>query len=344
MTMIYTYDGSTSSCNLTTTATTNNTADMFYYLKQTLKQAGWTVTKSSDGVTVNASGDRITNFITTGGNTSGSMYNSGAWYVLQAPGSVAGATRQICVQRTSTGGQCFSIWYSYNSGFTLTAGSATVAPTASDSISILSNTYFTSNGVATTCRFSIAADNAAPYGWYMFSFVAGSGAILSSLVFEPMTTGTYNSSDNDPYIIYTPGGSGTLPTTPMAVAGLTGTTLNLCAGSWYKKSAGSVASASELGSYVATPALSYASAVGVAIPGLVGANPYSGKDNVFPIPYARRSGFASSVGWKGIGTLMKWPGTTRSTGDTLSVSATGAKDYIIVGDVALPWNGSTPTV
>jgi len=344
MTMIYTYDGTNSSCNLTSAATTDNTADMFYYLKQTLKQAGWTVTKSSDGVTVNASGDRITNFITTGGNTSGSMYNSGAWYVLQAPGAVAGATRQICVQRNSAGGQVFSIWYSYNSGFTLTAGSATVAPTASDSILIVNTTYFTSNGVATTCRFSIAADNAAPYGWYMFSFVAGTGNVVSSLVFEPMMTGTYNSSDNDPYIIYTPGGASSLPTTPMAVAGLTGITLNLCAGSWYKKSAGSVASASELGSYVATPALSYSSAVGVAIPGLVGANPYSGKDNVFPIPYARRSGFASSVGWKGIGTLMKWPGTTRSTGDTLSVSATGAKDYIVVGSVALPWNGSTPTV
>jgi len=342
--MIYTYDGTNSSCNLTTTATTNNTADMFYYLKQTLKQAGWTVTKSSDGVTVNASGDRITNFITTGGNTSGSMYNSGAWYVLQAPGAVAGATRQICVQRTATGANVFSIWYSYNSGFTLTAGSATVAPTASDSILIVNNTYFTYNGTAATCRFSIAADNAAPYGWYMFNFLAGSGGIFSSLVFEPMMTGTYNSSDNDPYIIYTPCAANSYPTTPMAVAGLTGLALNLCAGSWYKKSAGSVASASELGSYVATPALSYSSAVGVAIPGLVGANPYSGKDNVFPIPYARRSGWASSVGWKGIGTLMKWPGTTRSTGDTLSVSATGAKDYIIVGDVALPWNGSTPTV
>ena len=319
MTMIYTYDGSTSSCNLTSAATLN-ACDQFYYFKQTLKQAGWTVTKSSDGTTVNASGDRITGYATG----SAGLNNSGAWYVLQAPGAVAGATRQICIQRTATGPYQFTVTYSYSAGFTATAGTATVAPTATDSQTMASQPFATS----ATYRFSIGADNAAPYGFYMFAFPTGGGNPYSCLIMDPLAAGTYNSSDVDPYILYA-------STNPLLYTGITAEAS--CAYSFYKKGLAGEG-------FVLTPGQKYSSASRVVIPTAAGANPYSSKDNVFPIAYLRRSALAAPNGWKGIGTFMKWIGTSRTTGDTLSISATGAKDYIVVGSVALPWNGSTPTV
>ena len=331
MTMIYTYDGSTSSCNLTSAAITN-ACDQFYYFKQTLKQAGWTVTKSSDGTTVNASGDRITGYATG----SAGLNNSGAWYVLQAPGAVAGATRQICVQRTSTGAHAFTITYSYSAGFTATAGSATVAPTATDLVTPCSSLFATS----ASYRFSIGADNAAPYGFYMFAFPVGGGNPYSCLIMDPLAAGTYDALDVDPYIFYAPAYAGiTYPQwTPLIYTGITAETYALgCPYSFYKKGLSGEG-------FVITPGQKYSSASRLVIPSAVGANPYSGKDNVFPIAYLRRSGLALPNGWKGVGTFMKWIGTSRTTGDTLSVASTGAKDYIVVGSVALPWNGSTPTV
>jgi len=326
--MIYTYDGSTSSCNLTSAATLN-ACDQFYYFKQTLKQAGWTVTKSSDGSTVNASGDRITGYATG----SAGLNNSGAWYVLQAPGAVTGATRQLCVQRTSTGAYSFTVTYSYSAGFVATAGTATVAPTATDSQTFASCAFSTS----ATYRFSIGADNASPYGFYMFAFPTGGGNPYSCLVMDPLAAGTYNSLDVDPYILYAPGlTSNSGQTSPLLYTGITAETAGPY--SFYKKGLSGEG-------FVLTIGQKYSSASRVVIPTAVGANPYSSKDNVFPIAYLRRSALAAPNGWKGIGTLMKWIGTSRTTGDTLSISATGAKDYIVVSsNVALPWNGSTPTV
>jgi len=325
MTMIYTYDGSTSSCNLTSAATLN-ACDQFYYFKQTLKQAGWTVTKSSDGTTVNASGDRITGYATG----SAGLNNSGAWYVLQAPGAVAGATRQICVQRYTVA-YSFTVTYSYSAGFT--GGSATVAPTATDSQTMAACSFSSS----ATYRFSIGADNASPYGFYMFAFPTGGGNPYSCLIMDPLAAGTYNSSDVDPYILYSPGFSiGVGQSSPLLYTGITAETA--APYSFYKKGLSGEG-------FVLTPGQKYTSLIRTVIPGALGANPYSSKDNIFPIAYLRRSAFAAPNGWKGIGTFMKWIGTSRTTGDTLSISATGAKDYIVVSPgVALPWNGSTPTV
>ena len=96
--------------------------------------------------------------------------------------------------------------------------------------------------------------------------------------------------------------------------------------------------------FITTPGLSYSSDTATSIPSLMLVNPYSAKDETYPIMYARGSALAQP-GFKGVGSMMKWIGQSgRSTGDTLSVASTGAKDYIVVGNIALPWNGSTPTV
>jgi hypothetical protein len=92
--------------------------------------------------------------------------------------------------------------------------------------------------------------------------------------------------------------------------------------------------------------LTYNSVAGtnITIPAATSSSPYSGKDIILPMLYARRSALASPNGYKGIGTIMKWIGSPRSSGDTISIASSTAKDYIVAGNVALPWNGSTPVV
>ena len=335
MTMIYTYDGSTSSCNLTM-VTAGNVADVMYYFKRTLVQAGWTVIKSGDGTVggYSATGDVFSSTPATGyGSGSTGLNNASAWYVLRAPGSVAGATRQICVQRTSAA--IFSIDYSYSAGF-VTGGAYNTKPTASDSQAILPSSAFINAGV--TCRFSIGADNAAPYGFYMFMFPINGGSPSVALVMDPLTSGTYDSADVDPYIFYMPSaGTGAVPPSAFLTAGLTSETLLTGPTCYYKKGLTGE-------TFITTPGLSYSSDTGTSIPSLMLVNPYSSKDETYPIMYARGSAI-TQPGFKGVGSMMKWIGQSgRSTGDTLSVASTGAKDYIVVGNIALPWNGSTPTV
>ena len=339
MTMIYTYDGSTSSCNLTT-VTTSNVVDVMYYFKRTLVQAGWTVIKSGDGFSsspgYSATGDVFSSTPATGyGSVSTGLNNASAWYVLRAPGSVAGATRQLCVQRNSAGAYAFSIDYSYSAGF-VTGGAYNTKPTASDSQAILPASDFINGGV--TYRFSIGADNAAPYGFYMFMFPVNGGNPICGLVMDPLTSGTYDSADVDPYIFYMPSaGTGAVPPSAFLTAGLTSETLLTGPTCYYKKGlAGET--------FITTPALKYQDAGAVTVPSAMLTNPYSSKDETYPMMYARRSALAQP-GFKGVGSMMKWIGQSgRSTGDTLSVASTGAKDYIVVGNIALPWNGSTPTV
>ena len=328
--MIYTYDGTNSSCNLTTAAQVNS-CDMLYYLKQTLKQAGWTVTRSSDGITFNSSGDQITGY----GTGAGGMNNASAWFVVRAPGAVAGSTRQFLFQRPSSNANCISMWYSQSAGFT--GGGISTAPTATDSQQILNVTGFSS---AATYRYSIAADNAAPYGFYMFNFTSTTGTPTGIIAVDPLVDGTYESSDVDPYVIYAPSNNGAYQTTPGSTASLTSETLNLGSGviSWIKKGY------TDQG-FVVTPALGYQTGVGTAIPGNLSTNPYTSNDEIFPILFARRNGLTTVTGYKGISSLMKWVGTTgRSTGDTISISSSTSKEYIIFNNIALPWNGSTPTI
>ena len=62
----------------------------------------------------------------------------------------------------------------------------------------------------------------------------------------------------------------------------------------------------------------------------------TGANMLFPVTYARRTAVSSPHGWSGITKFIRWSGTTNTKGDTV-----GSKDWIIIGDVAVPWDGST---
>ena len=346
--MIYTYDGT----NASTSLNPNNAGEVIWYLKQTLKQAGWTVISSGDGTAGSSSG---TNFSSSGDiftsissvkTGSGGMSNAGAWFVIKQPASTRNSQRQIMF-KVGASASAWYVYYSYTSGFTGSITTGATTPTASDSVTILSGGAVFASGFATgsnsnTYRVNISADNAAPYGFWCTWFPYGTTGttVTGTFIMDPLLDGTYDSNDADPYVFYFPTNGASVPTG--VLTGNTGYGVGVEAAgaalSYYKDKAGTFTAA-----LVTTPGLYPVSGGTVAVPAGILINVYSNKDEIFPITYARRSG-TSQAGFKGMGTLMKWCGTQRNTGDTLSIAASGAKDRIVMGQVSLPWNGTTPLV
>lgn len=350
--MIYTYDGTNASINLNP----NNAGEVIWYLKQTLKQAGWTVTMSGDGTSGSSSG---TNYSTTGDiftaissakTGSGGMCNAGAWFVIRQPASTRGAQRQIMF-KVGASSSAWNVYYSYTSGFSGSITTGATVPSASDSVTINSAGYifagaFASGAVSNTYRVNMGADNAAPYGFWCTWFPYGTTGttVTGALVFDPLLDGTYDSNDADPYVFYFPYNSVTpasLPTGIFTNATGYGVGVETTGGvmSLYKDKTASITTA-----LTNTPGLYIVTGATTAVPAGMVANVYSNKDEIFPIMYARRSALSTQVGFKGMGTLMKWCGTQRNTGDTLSVASSGAKDRIVMGQISLPWNGTTPLI
>lgn len=321
MSMIYTYDGTNSSVNMTIAA---SYTEVIYYLKQTLKQAGWTVTSSSDGTTYNSTGDQITK----AGSGAGGLNNASAWFVVKQPGSVAGAQRQIMIQKI-TGEYNWTVKLSCASGFS--GGNATTAPTASDS-QTLANAVSIWSGAFTagsTVRLSIAADNAAPYSFYAITYAGSTGTPSGGFAVDGLASGTYDSNDGDPYIYFFPTYTNNFTTAALS-GGSAQCYRNATVGQTYVGATFTTISAATLNSSAAS-----------AVPGNLPANPYSTKDEVYPIMWVK---VTTNQMFKGVGSMIKWTGQSRGNGDTLSITSSGSKDRINLGTFNLPWNGSTPVI
>lgn len=301
----------------------NGGAHAMFDLKELLVAAGWVVMASGGGTgsgLYSAIGDVIA--------TAAIMNTSRAWVRIQDP---AGG-REFCWQRGSGGNAAWWIKVSAEDKFTGGAADEDDMPTATDEQNLHGSTTAgtTLFAAAATYHHHCAADNAAPYGFYLFDLVNGTGAQDMAFVFEPLVTGTYPVEDDDPALYYV------RQSTPFNInqlsAGGTGPF------GWWAKDTGGEA-------FVRYPACVYNDSGGTRqFPG-VGTNPENNKDDTIPIPYIRGSAsFATQIGVKGLaGTVMRWQGVTRATGDTLSVTV--ARDRIIVGNVALPWDpGVVPVI
>lgn len=300
-----------------------------YELKTLLVSAGWVVKSSSDASSLgyNASGDNINN----GGSGSGGMANNSAWFRIQSP---AGAgTPELTVQRGTTNA-LWRIKFSQSNAFTAGSPGATQTPSATNEridygggtdASPSFATLFT--GTEGAQRFKAGADGSSPYGWWAGSFPSGGGSPTAALCFDPLV-GT-ESTDGSKNCLYL-AGSNAYASAQMAT-----------------ENAGST---NHIRAYLAavTPTtgvdvccMLYASGTATHIPSANGTNPITAKDEIYPIPLNRR-GAQASPGWKGLTTIMKWTGVSRTTGDTQTVSTT--RDRIVFGSVSLPWNGSVPAV
>lgn len=310
------------------TFTTNQTPSTgpvaVYNLIARLIAAGWTKIKDSDGTTYSSSGVQVTG----GGTGTNGLGNTSAWVNLRAPSG----TREFVFQRGATD-LVWRITYSptaFNSG----SPAAAVAPSSANSSIVLgggteaSPTYSTWFSTNAGYRQQMGADGASPYGFWMGCYPNGGGTPNAGIVFDPMTSTP--AEDTDPIAIHIATASGSA----FAQAGLglntSATSVSRMCG-WLGFGLG--------GAFVSLPACTYNAGGSTVAPSGLPSNPHNSKDDGIPIFYMRRASETAPQGYKGIGSLMFWLGTTRATTSTLN-----SKARIVIGDVSLPWDGSTTPI
>lgn len=314
--------------NKTTPATG---AVAMYELKELLKSAGWSVLSSSDGTTYNAAGDQIS----SGASGANGMANNSAWFRIRSP---AGAGSVSFTFQRGTTNLAWRIKRSRAAGFTGGSPGATQTPSATDEGTMLGggtdaaptfNNLFTTDG---TYRWNGGADNASPYGWWCASFSTGGSAPVCTLIHDPLT-GTEPTDADQAAFWMAISGQNALTVATITSEAQTATTRAI----WSQP-----ISAAPVGYAFWSGAVIYNNAnARLYAPGGLPTNPITTKDEVFPIIFVRSS-LIANPGYKGVSTMVRWTGTTRTTGDTLTVSS--SRDRIIYGDVSLPWDGSVPSI
>jgi hypothetical protein len=352
-------------------------ADAIFQWKNFMKSTGaggpgWTVVASGDGYgQYSNSGDVITNSTISAppshqyGYTyyvPGSLYNTQAWFVIQQPSS----TRQFCFQSFGSydighplydsSSASWRIKYS-TTGFTV-GGSASITPTASTTIDAY--TYGAENaavilgsGLGTDAspsgstlfytdgsyRMQMGADAAAPNAFYWFCSTITSTTISSGFLFDPMASGTAPGGDIDQYVIYY---------APSTAFGLVSslTTYGSCPSGFIKKNL-----PGETFTYIGAAVYSLQAPRNLQQTiGFMPSNPYSNADDLLPVVYMSAPFFlptnspisSAVLGYKGVSSTLKWCTTNRNNLDLLSVVNPG--DRILIGNIALPWNNTSPII
>lgn len=308
--------------NIFSTNLTGTGAAMIFALKTLLKTAGWTVRSSGDATTYNASGDQITH----AGGGAGGMANTRAWFVVRMPGT----TRELCFQRT-TNNTLWRVKYSKADGFTGGSPSANTVPSAADEQVIHgSGSDASSTGAAlfatdSTYYTQIMAQDAAPYGFWLGSYLASTRAVATALFLDPLAADSYPNGDGDPYVLRTSQG---------AAAWLSGQNQ----GSLSNMINGPVAwiNDSGFGAMPACAPVNWSSTTLRVLSAGSGANAISNEDVFLPVIYGRSSSDTPPNGIKGVSSLLRWNSNSRTSGDTTADLA-----YIQMGHVVLPWDGAT---
>jgi hypothetical protein len=336
---------------LCTNAATEGVATCLYYLKETLKDAGWKVLSSSNGTTLTG---YLTGTVGDDSITSVNVMNSAsAWFRITDPSE----GREFVFMRGSTATTAV-IKYSKASKFAF-SGSASLLPTTNggDGAVLLSSqttdvlarsgshgsTFMTTSGI-TNSRFHFIVNdsyNSATdlvYPWYMFGLQTVTNTILCMYSHEAVQNGSYSPSDSDPswFIVGTSAASlnlvdgtsqdGTWSSTPARAQykyGLVGASFEKAIGQTY----------------------SGVSNVGQSYPANLGTNPYDGKDTAM---HFLVRGFSFP---KGLSTGLKYRGMLRTYPDILSnvyygEGAVFPTDdwYVYLDKLLVPWpSGSTPT-
>lgn len=302
----------------------NGGAEVLFGTKELLKAAGYGVLSSGDGTTLFA-GDGITH----AGVGAGGMNNSRSWVRVQAPAAMA-PRREWILLRGSTGDRFAWIQVSAEDGFVGGAPTGDTPPTALDAANIVG--IDTTGGLvfpaASTFTWHAGADDAAPFSWYAIVMINGTAVADGSMIFEPMAPGSFPVGDDDPAVYYAGPGAWSNVSVWGAVGG--------GPSGWYQKDLGGEAFVRMIGFTYST------GGAGQIVPSGTGTNPYDGDDNLFPVPYGRSAIMATQIGWKGFGASLRWLGTIRANMSTLSVLA--LRDKVVVGPLALPWNGSVPVI
>lgn len=308
-------------------------AGALYYIKETLKSAGWTVLQSGDGTTLYPATDGITTFA----SGAGGMDNIGAWFRI----TDFGARREFTFQRNAGAagsGYAWRIKYSAlakfdgsapvagaSSGLAAQAASATLSPSAADEqVLIGAGTNAVPTGATVPPSSGgyyahVIAQSTAEgdvYGFWFFCSSKGAGAINGAMVCEPLRVGSYPAADTDPLMLHV--SSSSIP-----YSSTTGTVY----ASWYAKGLPAQAWLPLNSGYAP------GSAVGSFAATYVGSNPYTGEDDSIDIAYARAVTLTSQ-GWRGIGKYLRFRGVGRIYPSTANLSTDA---YVYVENMLVPW-------
>lgn len=287
-------------------------AALAWTLKETLKAAGWVVTRSSDGSTHYPAGDGITHE----GSGTGGMLNNRAWFVARQPALVAGHIREVCLQRMASGAnEQWRIKWAVTSAFSSGAPSATVTPTADDQQLVHGGGTDASPTFATLLvapfggpvLFEVMADSAAPYGFGAFAVRTSSRGVAGQFFCDPVQGGGIAvDGDSDPYVLLA-------------------------------ASHGSITAQGRCHMGHGTPGQAWVNASSGWT-----ANPPPNPDGRNYLRTVTWAATGTGGGTKGLGSLLQAGCAGRVSGETLSVAS--PRDRYIFGDWALPWDGSTPVV
>lgn len=344
-------------------------SECIYNLLNRAVLAGWTVVAWSDGTTVhNTPPGPGNNGFTTPGSGANGLDNASAWFVMQQPSGGASpwsGVRQFAIQRQTTANDTnWKIKYSFGGGYTTpaSAGTNVQMPVINAGINdeqILigggtdaSPTFgLLFQGTEGSQRYSCAVDDGTDspdpsFGFFSFAFPSGGGDPTHGFMFDPLISGTFPLADVDPFILYADGNQTRVwkaeTSSSSSLAGEVFDVNGGCPRTWYRKGLSSPAQSFQVVSGMAICSLLAGNNFQRIWPIGAGSNVLTASDDLSQVIYARRAALGGNTGLKGISNFAKWIGSIRSTGDTFTLNTT--RDRIVVGHVALPWNGAVPTV
>jgi hypothetical protein len=341
----------TDGVNPTININPSTAVEVIWRLKQMLKAMGGIVAGSGDGLSAYSLGTypytSHADVFTAGtpyGTGANAMNNSQAWFVLKLPSG-----RMLAYQRGSGGSTYWRIVYLPLTTDlspvpqTLAAGSSTVMALPSGGSAAVNyikgtaasgtgTTYFGGDG---TYRMNMAYDDST-YAFYVACWLAGTALTETAngaFFYDPLVAGSYPSEDVDPVMLYCPDYSGAASNAPWRTVTLSAEGTNYCPRAYLRRGMTGEG-------FVIVSAMMYANSSGTAIVPLgAGSNPHNFKEDGLPVVYARRAGAGIPGGYKGVSSFIRWLAASRGTGIAMNLST--SKDRIVVGDVSLPWDGST---
>lgn len=322
-------------------------AEAIYDLKETLKTAGWVVTDSGCGFTILPgpvespySYGSGTDIITSAGSGDFGLNNERAWFVIQSPDGYVEYMFQRGDNSYGSTGQAWRVSWSASTtsgGYTGGSPDYKTTPTASDENYIrgggtpASPTYYTFFPGYTNpgnIRWSIVADNAAPYTWWCGGWDVGTGNPRMGMIHDSLVALT--PGDVSSYVSYCTTDAFTSESHFTGGGASPTNTFNLRCRNVLNTD------------YIVPICFDFKTITsGTSLYENSLANPLTGKDEMYPVIYARAANQGDGQ-WKGVSTIMRWLSINRPVTSTYTVSTT--RDRVIWTSVSLTWDGSIPVV
>ena len=305
-----------------TSAEGSHTICLWYWLKWMQLASpdgpGWTMTLSCDGNGNYGSGDKFSASRDTGAAQLNRYVASTdrAWFVLQAPDG-----REILVYKESATDSQFRIYYAPAGGYT--GGDAWNPPTTAGLTLFMTNAV--PSHLSWTGVLHMAADDAAPYGFWFYAHESGQTGYEEFCFAQLPLDVVAAPGDTDPFVTWYENAYQTSGGVRVEEISYESLSYNAIARSTKPDGTG--------GNTIAALHLRNNQST-YFFPENVDLLP-SGEDVSMPIPWGRNASSGSGF-FKGISSWFQWNGYARAVGEMFN-----DRSRVSIGDVNVPWDGSS---